>query len=311
MEPLINFEKKTYSQHGEDGIVQEVLKRISKHRKLDLWCVEFGAWDGVKGSNTCRLIREENYSAVLIEGDKKRAQQLNSNFPQPNVHKICRFVNFEGKNTLEKILSETPLPLNFDFLSIDIDGVDFHVFESLNLFRPKIICIEFNHQIPNAVNYVQKKDFSIKQGSSAKALLKLANDKDYSLVAVTGCNMIIVSNDLKDFVLDSEASLEELNTQGNNPTYIFSGYDGSIMSNKEHIFLGWHGVPVQIKKLQFLPKPLRKFYGDYGVIRWTIFAIYVAISMPSLVWKHRIKVTERLKRVLKFKFHIDLQKKKK
>ncbi len=45
----------------------------------------------------------------------------------------------------------------FDFLSIDIDGCDYHIFEQLELFTPKIICIEFNHMIPNEVEFVQVK----------------------------------------------------------------------------------------------------------------------------------------------------------
>ena len=35
--------------------------------------VEFGAWDGRHLSNTCHLVESRGYSAVLIEGDEKRA----------------------------------------------------------------------------------------------------------------------------------------------------------------------------------------------------------------------------------------------
>ena len=36
--------------------------------------------------------------------------------------------------------------------------------------------------IPNEVEFVQKKNFSIKQGSSAKSLINLAKSKKYHLV---------------------------------------------------------------------------------------------------------------------------------
>jgi hypothetical protein len=65
--PLAQYASDTYSQFGEDGIIAECLSRISAVAPLNKWCVEFGAWDGVHLSNTCRLIREEGYSAVLVE----------------------------------------------------------------------------------------------------------------------------------------------------------------------------------------------------------------------------------------------------
>ena len=48
--------------------------------KLDKWCVEFGAWDGVYCSNTCHLIRDKEYKAVLIEGDKSKFSELKKIF---------------------------------------------------------------------------------------------------------------------------------------------------------------------------------------------------------------------------------------
>ena len=69
------YKKNFYSQNGEDGIVLEILKRL----KLNLrnkWCCEFGAWDGIHGSNTFNLIKKKNYNAVYIEGDIKRYQDL-------------------------------------------------------------------------------------------------------------------------------------------------------------------------------------------------------------------------------------------
>ena len=164
LDDLKQFKQNVYSQHGEDGIISEILHRISMTCSLDQWCVEFGAWDGLHLSNTARLIKEFGYSAVLIEGDTKRAKNLALNFPQSNVHAINRFISFEGENTLDNILSKTPIPSDFDFLSIDIDGVDYWVLDSMETVRPKIICIEFNPTIPNAVDFVQPKNFSVRQG---------------------------------------------------------------------------------------------------------------------------------------------------
>ena len=160
-ESLNNFSKKIYSQFGEDGILLEILNRL-KNKNLDKWCVEFGAKDGISYSNTYNLIKHYNYNAVLIEGDKKYFKKLSKNLPQKNIIKINKFVNFSGPNNLDEILGSTAIPENFDILSIDIVGCDFYIFESLIKYKPKIVCIEFNHLIPNSVEFVQKKDFKIK-----------------------------------------------------------------------------------------------------------------------------------------------------
>ena len=47
------FKKNYYSQFGEDGIIEEVLKRMGINEG---WVCEFGAWDGIKSSNTFSLI---------------------------------------------------------------------------------------------------------------------------------------------------------------------------------------------------------------------------------------------------------------
>jgi hypothetical protein len=278
---LTLFKKNVYSQHGEDGIITEILSRISQFSNLDRWCVEFGAWDGVHLSNTAKLIRELDYSAVLIEGDSKRTRNLNLNFPQENVYKINKFITFDGNDTLEKVLASTPIPVDFDFLSIDVDGVDYHIFNSIETIKPKIICIEFNPTIPNSVDFVQPKDFLVKQGSSAKALIRLGVEKNYSLATVVGCNLIFVRSDLIKFVVTDDQILEKLYPAGNNGQYIFTGYDGSILSNQKSIFLNWHGIEVPLEKLQFLPKFLRIFEGDYGASRKFFVRLFLATKFPK------------------------------
>ena len=123
------------------------------------------------------MIKNRKYKALLIEAEKKYYKKLCKNFASDEIVKINKFVNFEGNNSLEKILQLTKIPKNFDLLSIDIDGCDYFIFKNLELYRPKILCIEFNHLIPNEVEFIQKKNFKIKQGSSAKSIIKLAKKK--------------------------------------------------------------------------------------------------------------------------------------
>ena len=276
------FERNVHSQNGEDGVFEEILKRIAQNFELDKWCVEFGAWDGVYLSNTCRLIRERDYSAVLIEGDPQRAGILRSNFPSDKIIKLCRFVEMDGDNSLENILSETPIPQGFDFLSIDVDGMDYYVFESVILYRPKVVCIEFNPSIPNAVDFVQKRSPSIKQGASAKAIVRLAESKGYGIAHSTLCNLIFVRDDLIGNIFDDLKKLEELNLPGNDPTYVFVGYDGTLLSNKDHVKLIWHRINYPIEKLQPIPSLLRIYTGDYGAFRRFLLRSWWALRNPLI-----------------------------
>ena len=281
------------SQNGEDGIIQEILRRLAEHVPLDGWCSEFGAWDGVYLSNTCHLIRNKNYRAVLIEGDPRRVARLRKNFPQSRVIKIQRLVSFEGADALDGIFAECEIPKNFDFLSIDVDGVDYFIFESLKIYRPKLVCVEFNFSIPNAVDWVQPRDMKVQQGASARALVRLAAEKGYSLVASTKCNLFFVDDALIRYVIDAPARLEELNPAGEDPTYLFVGYDGQLLSNQARVPLWWHGVWFRPSEIQYLPRPLRKPREAYSRIEEICFSLLMFWRQP---WRLRKRVEAWLRR---------------
>ncbi len=278
-ETLNNFSKKIYSQFGEDGILLEILNRL-KNKNLDRWCVEFGAKDGISYSNTYNLIKHYNYNAVLIEGDKKYFKKLSKNLPQKKIVKINKFVNFSGHNNLDEILGSTVIPKNFDILSIDIDGCDYYIFESLTNYKPKIVCIEFNHLIPNSVEFVQKKDFKIKQGSSAKSLIKLAVKKNYKLAGSTFSNLFFIDKDYFNLVSEKEVLLEDLIDDHEIKNFIFSSYDGTLHTTKP-VKLGWHKIELKNEKIQVLPKFLRHFPDDYNFFQKIIFLILREFIYPG------------------------------
>lgn len=294
MESLEKFQENSFSQTGEDGIIREILKRISSQSDLDSWCCEFGAWDGLHFSNTARLIKEDNYKAVLIEGEPARIKDLEFNFPQKEVIKVSSFVTTTGKTSLTNILEQTEIPLDFDFLSIDIDGMDYWILKSLVNFRPKLICIEFNLSIPNAVNFIQANDQNIKHGSSAKAIESLGRDMGYSVVAATAINLFLVRNDFINVVSPSLPTLESLIPRGNDPQYLFFGYDGSVLSNKSDVQLLWHDT-FPLATLEILPPYLRKFGGDYNYLQKILFrAFHFTRRENKVAFLHK-KILSRFK----------------
>src|SRR5690242_19239935 len=70
---LLDYASDVTSQSGEDGIIRKVFEIIGTSSR---WCVEFGAWDGRKFSNTYNLIQNEQWSGVLIEGAQAKFQKL-------------------------------------------------------------------------------------------------------------------------------------------------------------------------------------------------------------------------------------------
>lgn len=289
IKPLNEYNHNIYSQHGEDGIIDEIINRIDKN-KLDKWCVELGARDGIVDSNTYNLIKNKGYKAVLIEKNKKQYNQLCKNIPSNEIIKIYQSVNFEGENSLENILKETLIPKAFDFISIDIDGCDYFIFEHLISYRPKIVCIEFNSEVPNEVDFIQEKNINIKQGSSPKSIINLSKKKNYSLAAVTFSNLIFVDHQYKKTVIgEKEVNLSDVRNDYDVKNYIFSTYDGTIFTSKPTNLL-WHKINISHSKLQFLPKIFRQFRNDYNFFKKILFYIYREFKFPGRFLKKIFKV---------------------
>ncbi|MFA5553350.1 MAG: hypothetical protein WCZ89_09235 [Phycisphaerae bacterium] len=261
---LLEYANNVTSQYGEDGIIAKVLEVIGEH---DKWCVEFGSWDGKTCSNTYKLIKDDGYSAILIEADAKRFRNLKNNFGE-NKKVIClnRFVGFEKENNLDVILKETPIPRDFDLLSIDIDGNDYHAWDAVEEYNPKVVVIEFNPTISKKVEFVQAKDMRVGQGSSLLAINNLAKTKGYELVAVTLTNAVFVLKKFYSLFNIDDNSVETMMTDESMMTYIFCGYDGSVFI-RGYGKSPWHQITYKESKMQLLPKWAIKQYGDKNFIR--------------------------------------------
>ena len=258
-----SFKYDVFSQNGEDGIIQAILNLIPKQdiRKL---VVEFGAWDGIHFSNTYNLILNHGYRGILIESSKQRFQDLVKNTKNLNTINLNQRVELKGVNsnsTLDYILYTHGAPIDFDLLSIDIDGADYHIWNELVNFRPKIVVIEYNPAIPRSVEFINPYDTNINKGSSARSLIKLASNINYVLAAQTQCNLIFVSREFSEFLgIDLSENDYNLLIESNIPeTYIFSTYDG-VLHLSNTLNLNWHGVKIQSNyKFKFLPTYFQHF----------------------------------------------------
>lgn len=255
------YARKVTSQDGEDGIIEKIFETIGDEN-YSQWCVEFGAWDGKHLSNTYNLIVNQGWNSVLIEGEQDKFQELATTYANyPNVYTFNSMIGFSDEDNLESILSQTPIPKDFGLISIDIDGCDYYIWESLTTYRPAVVVIEYNPTVPNDIIFIQDKDMSLNQGSSLLALIDLGKEKGYELVAVTRTNGIFV---LADHYIKFNISDNNIHKMKEDPgTRIWQGYDSTIFTNNcsRLRWKGEKGYEIDPEELQVLPKSMR-FYRN-------------------------------------------------
>ena len=189
------YAKNIYSQNGEDGIVEELLKRLNIQNG---WVCEFGAWDGKHLSNTFNLVKNKKFNAVFIEGDKNKYADLLKTVKEfPKIVPIQAMVDHnDSPNSLDNLLKQTNIPNDFDILSIDIDSFDYQVWKSLKVYKPKIVIIEINSSVKvNNSDWIHTpKKY---QGTGFKPTYDLGIEKGYKFILHTG-NMFFIRSDLFD-----------------------------------------------------------------------------------------------------------------
>jgi len=200
--------KNVYSQNGEDGILEQLLQELEITNGT--FC-EFGASNGISSSNTYNLIKKYDFSGMAIELNEKLYQQCLENyksFPQVEVFQGAVLYN-DANNNLNAWLKRGNLPTDLDVLSIDIDGDDYYVWESLTDFKPKIVLIEVNsyrdpiyEELPGKPSSEYNIDILSKWyrmrraiGCSFISAVKLGLKNGYIPVAFTG-NITFVRKDL-------------------------------------------------------------------------------------------------------------------
>ena len=184
LDSINQHEFKITSQNNEDGIIDFLSKNILKP---DNTFFEIGF--DFHEFNSLNLIKQE-WSGTLIDGDIIKCDKLRvclkNNFSEEKVVVRNQFVDYDNIN---EIIRKQIILNNFDFFSLDTDGMDYWILQSLN-FNPKIICAEFNPWLGKvkALTIPKSKSFNYQSdmfyGASIKAFKYLLNKKGYKLVAI-------------------------------------------------------------------------------------------------------------------------------
>ena len=189
-------------------------------------------------SNTANLWSKDlSWKAVLIEGDEQRFADLVKNTKAYNCVPIHAWVGINEESKLEAILKKHTITDVIDLLSIDIDGNDYFIFDSLLVIRPRLVICEYNPTIPVTIDITAEYATDNMFGTSVASLNRIAEAKGYKLVALTVTNAFYVRIEDFDKFADFETDLRILNVNDGYITLITT-QDGryTLVNNKKHVY---------------------------------------------------------------------------
>lgn len=207
---------RVYSQNDEDGILLYIFALIGTTNKV---CVDI-AYASPYGANTTNLICNWDWNGLLICGSEKEAEFAKRFFNKhPDTRivppKVCQaWITAENINDIFK---ENNIQGEVDFLSLDIDGMDYWAWKSIEAINPRVVVTECQTFWGTEESVTAPYDPSFDRfkihpeyfGASIPAFVKLAKEKGYRLVACNkfGFNTFFVRNDVGQDVLP-EISIE-------------------------------------------------------------------------------------------------------
>lgn len=193
-------EFKVYSQSGEDGIIQYLISKIPNIPKK---FIEFGVENYLE-SNTRFLILNNYWTGLVIDGDFKNIEFIKRD-PIYWRSQLTAINSFVTKDNINNIIESNNFNGEVGILSVDVDGNDYWIWDSITVCDPSIVIVEYNSffgsenavTIPYFENFVRSEAHHsyIYYGASIKAFELLAEKKGFELVFTNkaGNNLFFVN----------------------------------------------------------------------------------------------------------------------
>jgi hypothetical protein len=200
---LSDAEFKVFSQFGEDGVIEWMTSRLAD---IPRSFVEFGVEDYTE-SNTRFLLRSRNWRGLVMDGSAVNIDRVRKHhsFWKHDLTAVAAFIDRDNINSL---IADNNFAGELGVLSIDLDGNDYWIWESIRVADPWIVIVEYNAVLGDLRPVTIPYDPSFARshahrsnlyfGSSIRALEHLARARGYSLVGTNraGHNAFFVRNDL-------------------------------------------------------------------------------------------------------------------
>jgi hypothetical protein len=199
---LEDIEFRVFSQFGEDGILQYLIRTIGAHPDT---FVEIGTGD-YRESNTRFLVQNNNWRGLVIDGGEAHLKfVLGTGMAwRHDVEPVSAFVTRENINDL---IRDNGFTGPVGVLSIDVDGNDYWLWEAVETVDPAIVVMEYNAlfgpeatiSVPYDPAFVNSEAHysQLYFGASLGAFVHLANERGYRFVGCSsnGANSFFVRDD--------------------------------------------------------------------------------------------------------------------
>lgn len=204
---LSDVEFSVFSQWGEDGIIDWLVSKIPDIKPI---FIEFGV-ENYQESNTRFLLRNRNWKGLVLDSSEHHINDIRSQELYWRYDLTARkaFINIDNINP---IIKEEGFEGEIGLLSIDIDGNDYWIWESIQVISPAIVILEYNSLFGDELSLTipYRHDFfrgkahhsNLYFGASIKAMINLSKKKGYSLVGTcsAGVNAFFIRDDLSSMI---------------------------------------------------------------------------------------------------------------
>lgn len=186
---LGDVEFRVFSQFGEDGILQYLVRRAGITAPLTSF-VEFGVGD-YSEANSRFLLLNDNWRGLIIDSSAPHMSALRAS-PLYWKYDLTAETAFIDRDNIDNLITRAGFSGAIGLLSIDVDGNDYWIWERLTAVDPIIVVVEYNSlfgasravTIPYDAAFERGRAHYSHQywGCSLRALELLANRKGYALV---------------------------------------------------------------------------------------------------------------------------------
>ncbi len=212
-EPAPNFEDvgfQVHSQADEDGILLYLFAVAGARHKT---CVEICAGNGLE-CNTANLILNHGWHGLLVDGNPELVAEGTAFYRRDRrtcVFPPCFVRSWITRDGVNALLVDNGFRGEVDLLSLDLDGVDYWIWDAIAEIEPRIVVAEYQDILgpERSCTVPYSDDFDSSRypkvdgkpnfaGASLAAFVKLGRKKGYRLVGANryGFNAFFVRNDV-------------------------------------------------------------------------------------------------------------------
>ncbi len=196
-------EFKVFSQFGEDGIIQRLIRHVLVANKT---FIEFGV-ENFSESNCRFLMMNDNWRGFVMDGSEAQIARVRK-LPDAWKFDLTARAAFVTRENVNELLTSSGFGADLGILSIDVDGNDYWLLDTIATVKPRLLIVEYNALFGSTRNISVPYDAVFDKyrahysglyfGASLGALSTAAARKGFSLVATesSGVNAFFVRDDL-------------------------------------------------------------------------------------------------------------------